>query len=242
MNFARRQAAARRLATFFLGPRLPAARAEPESLDPLATVAALYGNRAYAADAFAAPAGGVVARREPLGNYLAVTSHASASMLRRVARGEPADGAGRLPARGLGEAFHAFLLEPRRFEREYFRPRAVSATGVEALEDRVWLSEREHAALEGMRASVLAFRGLPLARWLDEGTRELSLYWTDPLGGRWKARPDCFTAEVILEVKTTADVRPAAFARTRARFGYDLQAAHYLDAVTRLVGGAPRFV
>jgi hypothetical protein len=41
--------------------------------------------------------------------------------------------------------------------------------------------------------------------------------------------------------KTTQDVRPAAFARTRRRFGYDLQAAHYIDAVRRLTGRTPAF-
>jgi hypothetical protein len=69
----------------------------------------------------------------------------------------------------------------------------------------------------------------------------MSIYWTDEAGRRWKARPDCFTDAVILELKTTGDVRPRAFARTRKRFGYDLQAAHYVDAVRRLTGRTLRF-
>jgi hypothetical protein len=71
--------------------------------------------------------------------------------------------------------------------------------------------------------------------------KELSIYWTDDAGRRWKARPDCFTDEIVLELKTTGDVRPRAFARTRRRFGYDLKAAHYVDAVRHLTGRAPRF-
>jgi hypothetical protein len=243
-NPARRLAAARRLSNFFLGPRLPRALAEEAPSDPLATIAALYGNRAFATDAMAAPTDECCARREPIENYLAAASHISASTLRRVARGEPeASAAARrhVPA-GPGEAFHAFLLEPRRFEREYFRPRTFDGRGVEALEERVWLSEREYEALAGMRDAILAYRSLPLARWLAEGTRELSIYWTDDAGGHWKARPDCFTEDVILEVKTTADVRATRFARTRSRFGYDLQAAHYVEAVSRLTGREPRFV
>jgi hypothetical protein len=81
-----------------------------------------------------------------------------------------------------------------------------------------------------------------LAQWLHDGEKELSIYWSDESGGRWRARPDCFTQAVILELKSTSDVRPDAFARTRERLGYDLQAAHYLEAVERLTGHRPRFI
>jgi hypothetical protein len=243
-NPARRLAASRRLANFFLGPRLPQARAEAVPSDPLATVAALYGNRAFAPDAMSPPQDACCARREPMESYLAAGTHVSASTLRRVARGEPeaTASARRYAPAGPGEAFHALLLEPRRFERDYFRPRAAEGSGVEAIGERAWITEREYAALAGMRDAVLGYRALPLARWLAEGARELSIYWTDATGGRWKARPDCFTDDVILEVKTTADVRTARFAKTRSRFGYDLQAAHYVEAVSRLTGREPRFV
>ena len=81
-----------------------------------------------------------------------------------------------------------------------------------------------------------------MARWLQDGEKELSIYWSDERGGRWRARPDCFTQDVILELKSTSDVRPDAFARTRERLGYDLQAAHYLEAVERLTGRRLRFI
>ncbi|MCU0804460.1 MAG: PD-(D/E)XK nuclease-like domain-containing protein [Burkholderiales bacterium] len=243
-NPARRLAAARRRSNFFLGPPLPRALADEAGADPLAAMVALYGNRALAADAMSPMRDDCCARREPIASYLANTTHVSASTLRRVARGEPAAEAAlrrHWPA-GPGDAFHAFLLEPRRFEREYFRPRTASGRGVEAIGERIWMSEREYAALERMRDAVLGYRGLPLARWLGEGAHELSIYWTDANDGRWKARPDCFTEDVILELKTAADVRATRFARTRSRFGYDLQAAHYVEAVGRLAGRAPRFI
>ncbi|MCU0896601.1 MAG: PD-(D/E)XK nuclease-like domain-containing protein [Burkholderiales bacterium] len=243
-NPARRRAAARRLSNFFLGPRLPQACAEAPPSDPLATIAALYGNRAFAADAMTSPHAECSVRHEPMERYLETATHVSASTLRRVARGEPEESAAlrRYAPAGPGDAFHALLLEPRRFEREYFRPRAAGGRGAEAIAERVWISEREYAALTGMRDAILRHRGLPLAQWLAEGARELSIYWSDAAGGRWKARPDCFTDEVILEVKTTADVRTTRFARTRSRFGYDLQAAHYVEAVARLTGRQPRFI
>jgi hypothetical protein len=186
-------------------------------------------------------------RQEPVSAYLAETSHVSSSMLRRFARGEANVASGYVD-RGesrIPQALHAAMLEPTRFAREYFVLDADSAAQGYAdkddLLDRVWLSSGEHAELRAMRQAIREYPRAPLAAALDVGMRELSIYWTDEDGRRWKARPDCFTADAIYELKTTQDVRPAAFARTRRRFGYDLQAAHYVDAVRRLTGRAPTF-
>jgi hypothetical protein len=186
-------------------------------------------------------------RQEPISAYLAETGHVSSSMLRRFARGEAhvergyADyGQSRIP-----QALHAAMLEPGRFARDYFvldaDTPAQAFADKDDLLDRVWLSSGEHAELRAMQQAIREYPRVPLAAALDSGVRELSIYWTDAAGARWKARPDCFTDDAILELKTTQDVRPAAFARTRRRFGYDLQAAHYVEAVGRLTGRTPRF-
>lgn len=186
-------------------------------------------------------------RQEPISVYLAQTGYVSSSMLRRFARGEAHaergyvdTGQSRIP-----QALHAAMLEPGRFEREYFvlDPDAPEMAFGEKddLLDRVWLSSAEHAGLRAMQQAIRDYPRAPLAAALDSGVRELSIYWTNETGARWKARPDCFSEDTIYELKTTQDVRPAAFARTRRRFGYDLQAAHYVDAVRRLTGRTPAF-
>ncbi len=188
------------------------------------------------------PPGAVFSRREPLQAYLAQTGYASSSELRRFARGvtRAFDGA------RLGEALHAFLLEPEAFEAGYLAlDGSVPAGGCLSESEahrREWLSPEHIAALRWVREAVHAYSRAPLAQWLKEGEKELSIYWSDVSGGRWRARPDCFTPDVMLEVKSTSDVRPDAFVRTRERLGYDLQAAHYLEAVERLTGRRPRFV
>ena len=186
-------------------------------------------------------------RQEPLAAYLARADYVSASMLRRAANGTAAPHLAEDPSQRLAQALHALVLEPARFAREYLvLDRDSPAPTVEelpdALERRTWLASGEHAQLAGARDAI---RGYPRALFgalLDAGMKELSIYWSDELGRRWKARPDCFTDEVVLELKTTGDVRPRAFARTRRRFGYDLKAAHYVQAVQRLTGRTPRFV
>jgi hypothetical protein len=187
--------------------------------------------------------GGAV-RQEPLDAYLARAEYVSASALLRSARAAEWAAVPRIeddPSQRLPQALHALVLEPARFAREYLvldRDAPAPAGGEQR---RVWLSSGEYAALASARDAIRAYPRAPLARWLDEGVKELSIYWTDEAGRRWKARPDCFTDEIILELKTTGDVRPRAFARTRRRFGYDLKAAHYVDAVRHLTGRAPRF-
>jgi len=189
-------------------------------------------------------------RQEPLAAYLARADHVSASMLRRAARAGEAPLPPRIeddPEQRLAQALHALVLEPARFARDYLvldrdRPAPPAEELPDALERRTWLASGESAQLAGAHEAIRAYPRAPLARLLDAGMKELSIYWTDEAGRRWKARPDCFTDEVVLELKTTGDVRPRAFARTRRRFGYDLRAAHYVEAVRRLTGRAPRFV
>jgi hypothetical protein len=190
-------------------------------------------------------------RREPLAAYLEQLDYVSSSVLRRFARTGVAPAAPSpvppVPKEAtLGDALHALLLEPERFEDEFLSadgsaPRASCLPEDEVM-TQTWLSDATCKALRGMRDAVLRHPLLPLGRWFDSGEKELSIYWTDDGGGRWKGRPDCFCEDVILELKTTADARASRFAKSRQRFGYDLQAAHYVDAVRRLAGGYPRFL
>jgi len=197
----------------------------------------------------AQPRAACFVRQEPLGAYLARADYVSASALRRMQHATDPASAQRVtddPSQRLAQALHALVLEPARFAREYLvldrdTPVAPVDGQPDALEQRIWLASGEYAALTAARDAIRAYPRAPVARWLDEGMKELSIYWTDDAGRRWKARPDCFTDEIALELKTTGDVRPRGFAGTRRRFGYDLKAAHYVDAVWRLSGRAPRF-
>lgn len=187
-------------------------------------------------------------RREPLSAYLAHAEYFSSSSLRRFLRTGTVSNQfteATTQTASLGDALHALLLEPDRFGSDFVRMDAGSSVSAESAEDllsRTWLSNQQSLALHAMQKSVRYFTRAPLQRWLDAGEKELSIYWTDEHGTKWKARPDCFNDEVILELKTTADVRPKKFAKARRHFGYDLQAAHYLEAVTRLLGRTPRFL
>jgi hypothetical protein len=192
---------------------------------------------------------GCFTRREPLAAYLDCADYVSSSALRRFARtGQSPELAMRtsvVPKEAtLGDALHAMLLEPERFDEDFVIGDAPppSSDAAPPAEQRTWLSAASCKALATMRAAVLGYERLPLRDWLERGDREISCYWTDAAGGRWKARPDCLCDDVIVELKTASDIRPNHFMKSRRRFGYDLQAAHYVDGVTRLLGRRPRFL
>ncbi len=195
-----------------------------------------------------AGAAAAFSRREPLADYLANREYISSSQLRRLERfGDAAldmQTGPRFEGSVMGEALHALLLEPETFERQYLVLDGSVPRGAEVSEDeamaREWLDVLQWVALRKARDAVLGYQAAPLRRWLDEGEKELSIYWGAG-GGQWKARPDCFTREIVLDVKTTTDCRADAFARQRERLRYDYQAAHYLEAVEALTGARARF-
>lgn len=190
-------------------------------------------------------------RREPLSDYLDRVDFVSSSVLRRFARtGIPPSADFKPPPvpkeATLGDALHALMLEPERFDEEYFEtgsstppPPDLHPAGLMA---RTWLSASTCNALQAMRRAILIHGRAPLADWFGTSDKELSIYWTDDAGARWKARPDLMTGDIVVELKTATDIRPGQFAKSRRRFGYDLQAAHYVEGVERLTGRPPRFV
>lgn len=188
-------------------------------------------------------------RRESLADYLANPEYVSSSQLRRFVRsGEKLPGAAGYAVFDnafMGEALHALMLEPEVFESQYLVldgsvPAGRQVSESEAMQ-RNWLDAWQWTALSRARDAVLACTQAPVAQWLAQGEKELSIYWTDARGDNWKARPDCFTGDMVLDLKTTTDCRPEPFARTRARLRYDFQAAHYVEAVSTLTGAKPRF-
>lgn len=133
----------------------------------------------------------------------------------------------------LGTLVHTAVLEPDELLQRYAvagdrRTKAgkeqaerMAADGIEAV------SESDMALALGMAASV---RNHPAAAaLLAHGQAEQSFWWTDlSTGLRCKCRPDWYQGITVVDLKTTTDASPAAFASSVAKFGYHIQAAHYL--------------
>ena len=195
------------------------------------------------------PAGHCETRREPLSAYLASHAFVSSSYLRRFDRlgltASQLRNGGTVRGAVMGEALHALVLEPEVFAKQYLVLADAESSQTDISEQeamqRQLLDAWQWTALHHARDALFACKQFPVADWLSRGEKELSIYWSDGADARWKARPDCFTPDIVLDLKTTGDCRPHAFRRTRERLDYDVQAAHYVEAISRLAGQEPRF-
>lgn len=105
---------------------------------------------------------------------------------------------------------------------------------------KVALLPEDYAAVHAM---AKALREHPIAtRLFSDGLPEQSLFWVDEWAGVWRrARLDWLPnggrgRPIIPDYKSTRSADPDAISKHLADYGYDLQAAWYLDAVRALLG------
>ena len=139
----------------------------------------------------------------------------------------------------FGRAVHAAILTPAAYKRDY-------AIVPEGIDRRTKAGKEEYQAFidsaaekeilsaedaETVKAIVSAFKKNKEATALLKGTkREKPLFWTDDNGIKCKCRIDAYKAGTVIDLKTAADAATDTFSREALRYGYDVQAAHYLDA------------
>jgi hypothetical protein len=154
-------------------------------------------------------------------------------------------------AMALGTAVHAALLEPELFADEY-------AVIPEECSDRRTKAYKEWAASNGDRKTLspsdaATIEQIKSAAWSDDiaemllrgsaGTNEGFFEWTEgPRETLCRVRFDRLAEPFIIDIKTTDDARPEAFAATVAKYRYDLQAAHYLTGLEGFTRSDLRFV
>lgn len=147
----------------------------------------------------------------------------------------------------LGSLVHTLFLEPDEYNAEYAilpddinkrtkEGKAAFAAFEEANVGKCLITNEQLDCAQNMVSSLVQH---PVVNILDGhvGIVEASIFYADPeTGVECRVRPDwclppceAFPNGLIIDLKTTDDARPAAFARTCANFGYDLSAAMYID-------------
>lgn len=153
------------------------------------------------------------------------------------------------PSLRFGRALHAALLTPTAYKREYvtapdFDKRTKA--GKEAYAE--WAAAISSGATimtadetQDIAGMLKSYKGCPDARNLLKKTRrELPIFWNDKnLGLKCKCRVDAMSASAVIDIKTTADGSLDSFRRDALKYGYHVQAAHYLDGVEALTGKRP---
>lgn len=145
------------------------------------------------------------------------------------------------PALRVGRLFHNVVLEPEsidlavapKVDRRTKVGKATWEAFVSASKDSQVVTEDEYTLIMGMRDSVMLH---PIAKALFEldGMFEHSVYWQNEESGLLcKCRPDWWLPgkQVIVDLKTTEDARPWAFARDSAKYRYHVQNAFYDEGV-----------
>jgi len=148
-----------------------------------------------------------------------------------------------------GQAVHTFMLEGQdKFEREFKWPKTSREDDRRTREGKAWLAENENGdavilrrnEVEEVHAMCTALAGHPMANRIlrqMEGQREVSFFAEDRVFGcETRCRADLLMDRMeLVDLKTTRDASPEAFARSIARYGYDHQWAFYdrvIEAVT----------
>jgi hypothetical protein len=142
------------------------------------------------------------------------------------------------PALVFGGACHKFVLEPATFGDEYAvlpqidrrtkDGKALYMVFVESADGKQVVTSDEMEQIVEMQAALIQN---PIVRVLLNGDHEIPMFWTDGRTGEpCKGRLDARIADpaVLVDYKTTDDASTESFMRAAVKYGYDVQAAHYL--------------
>ena len=109
-------------------------------------------------------------------------------------------------------------------------------------EGRQILNPDQWKQIHGMRDAVMAHPAASALLTRIPGRAEQSIYWIDPITGvLCRCRPDWWRDDNLpIDLKTTEDASPEGFARSIAKFRYEVQAAFYLDGIEAATGKRPK--
>jgi len=156
-------------------------------------------------------------------------------------------------AMAIGRAIHTAVFQPELFNGEFICLPEIDRRTVKGKEEYAALvSQNPHKTVlkkdEFNRALEIAaeVRSNPhVARLIEGAHMELSVQWEDSATGvLCKARLDCYNEEmgIVLDLKTTIDASPSGFSRKLYGYGYNRQAAWYLESLKAHQEGARHFV
>lgn len=140
------------------------------------------------------------------------------------------------PQMKLGSAVHMAVLQYGLFKETYVvQPKVDKRTTVGKAEhaafelrnkDKEWLSEDQMATVLNIRTSVFEHPTASSLINVSHCDIERALFGTIN-GVEVKGMPDLYTRNYVMDLKTTDDASPQAFARSCRKYRYDLQAAMY---------------
>lgn len=127
-----------------------------------------------------------------------------------------------------GRVMHTLLLEPEKFNEEWEIKEGVNSTKKVGM-----IGEGDFKKLE---KSVNAVRETELLSQLfKNGYPEVSIFWTDEeTDVPCRIRADYLTANFVSDLKSTADISNYKIGYAVCDYGYDRQAAFYMEGIRQI--------
>lgn len=146
----------------------------------------------------------------------------------------------------IGSAFHLLLLEPHKFDLTYVYPEdgknydrrtKEGKANWQELSDsgREVISLDDLKTIDGMRVASRRHEQLITALNMEGGIRERAFFCEDEATGlTLKGKPDLVLPNgIVVDIKTASDVSKDAWLNQARRLRYHMQAAFYLDCLSR---------
>lgn len=153
------------------------------------------------------------------------------------------------PAMKFGRAVHSKLLQPEHFSDEYIvAPECDRRTkeGKQIWADMMEMGKEIISRDDMVKILEMEFEFADIRKTLlnkPDLQTEVALTWTDEeTGVDCKGRLDAIAGEIIVDYKTTTDASTKAFSREALKYGYDLQAAMYMEAAMANGYNPKRFI
>lgn len=137
----------------------------------------------------------------------------------------------------LGTAVHTLVFEPNEFNKRFHcvleipkRNSNLGKTAYEGMEraasGRIILDKEDRETVYWMAGNITSHSMWKSVKGDKSGCVEDSLAWHDPeTGVLLRSRPDFYTNDIIIDLKTTKDSSPEGFRRAVAEYSYHRQGA-----------------
>jgi hypothetical protein len=151
------------------------------------------------------------------------------------------------PAMEFGSLVHLLILEPNQLPYRYAvipgsgrRPSAGERREAQAFYPGLHIlteAELHEARIAAEKAMERQVRGRPFQRFVEEGLREVTFFYRDPVAELpCRVRMDLWHPDAIFDLKTTRHALLGDFSRACLALHYDLQAYMYCLADARFDG------
>lgn len=148
-------------------------------------------------------------------------------------------------SKSLGSAVHCLVLEPHLFEKNFYlldekfnlRSNASKTLWSDILKSgKKPIRQKEFKEAGTMAYAIRQNKAFDAIITSRQGKVEDSLFWQHESGITLKSRPDWYSDDLIIDVKTTKSAKSEKFNKSIGEYGYHRQAYLSTEGLTKITG------